>query len=65
MNVFCYPSANHAGGASTLDARPVANRFADIRLSSYRVLLTGPMTSLAGNVDDRPDVRLTAILGYN
>jgi hypothetical protein len=47
------------------DAWPVAKRFADIGLSSYRVLLAGPMASLAGNVDARPDVRLTAILGYN
>ncbi|ACC75820.1 hypothetical protein PPMP20_17280 [Paraburkholderia phymatum] len=31
----------------------------------YRSILQEPVASLAGNVNDRPDVATAAILGYN
>jgi hypothetical protein len=35
------------------------------RASTYLAMLQAPMTSLASNVADRPDVSAVAILGYN
>ena len=39
---------------------------ADQRINSpYTVLLREPMSSIAANVPDRPDLRSVSILGYN
>jgi hypothetical protein len=36
-----------------------------VRVPSYRSVLQEPLASLAGNLNDRPDVATAAILGYN
>lgn len=35
------------------------------RAPTYRSALQEPLASLAGNLNDRPDVATAAILGYN
>ena len=42
-----------------------ADRGKAVHVPSYRSVLREPTASLAGNLNDRPDVATAAILGYN
>lgn len=44
---------------------PVGERPSRERKSSYTTLLGAPVSEIAANVPDRPDVSWVAILGYN
>ncbi|VVD61545.1 hypothetical protein [Pandoraea cepalis] len=58
-------NADDAGARIDDAAQNARDAQARTKSSAYQVMLTMPMTMLAGNVSERPDVSTAAILGYN
>jgi hypothetical protein len=65
MKRFLYPAKGTFSGTGSL--RNLTGETPTILSSSsaYSSLLGVPVTVIAGNVPERPDVRRIAILGYN